>query len=148
MGYFTRLAGTAVERIVKGKEESENEKAFIRNHVGSKAICAYIANLFEKGNTGYNWLKENRKPLNPVVHKDFVALCYVQGYQDRLPKEIEVGRFTFEEMYQWYGLKPGQGYSYLRTRIMFDTLEWMINAEVQKLPHMKFSGGYLVKMFQ
>ena len=62
--------------------------------------------------------------------------------------DIEVAKYTFQEMYRWYGLGEGVGYAGLSTRTEMDELESMINSEVQKLPHIKYNNGYLVKMFQ
>ena len=64
------------------------------------------------------------------------------------PKDIEVSRYSFQEMYSWYGLAEGCGYSALTSRTQLNTLENMINMEVQKLPHIKYNNGFLVKMFQ
>lgn len=147
MGLFGQLMQTAGEKLSKTKEQREQEEAFVRNNEGSKAICAYIADFFEKGNPGYAWLKENKFPLYPVINKDSVSLCYMHT-GDGMPKDAEVGNYSFQEMYSWYGLAEGIGYSSLTSRTQMNVLEQMINSEVEKLPHIKFNGGYLVKMFQ
>ena len=153
MGLFGQTMGSAVEKLTKDKEQREREKAYVRNNEGSKAICAYMAHLFQKGNAGYDWVKENRVGLFPVIHDSYVSLCYMQpGDGQSLagirPKDIEVAKYTFQEMYRWYGLGEGVGYAGLSTRTEMDELESMINSEVQKLPHIKYNNGYLVKMFQ
>lgn len=153
MGFFGRLLETAGEKIAKDKEQREREEAFVRGNKGSEAICAYIVDLFEKGNAGYDWVKQNRKGLFPIVNKDSVSLCYSQpGHGESLSdikaKEIEVVRYSFQEMYSWYGLADNCGYSSLTSRTQFNVLEDMINAEVQRLPHIKYASGFMVKRFQ
>ena len=64
------------------------------------------------------------------------------------PKDIEVANYSFLEMYRWYGLDEGNGYQDLYSRTELNTLESMINSEVEKLPHIKYNNGFLVKMFQ
>jgi hypothetical protein len=152
MGLFGKIAGTIGENISKDKEQKEKEKAFVQNNEGSKAICAYIAELFEKGNSGYDWVKENRVGLFPVINSDSVSLCYMQGgdgksFKTAMPKDVEVARYNFEEMYNWYGLEASRGYRMLDSRIQLNELESMINSKVQELPHIKYNNGYLVKMF-
>lgn len=77
MGLFGQIMGSAVEKLTKDKEQREREKAYVRNNEGSKAICAYMAHLFQKGNAGYDWVKENRVGLFPVIHDSYVlcAIC-------------------------------------------------------------------------
>ena len=62
MGLFGQIMGSAVEKLTKDKEQREREKAYVRNNEGSKAICAYMAHLFQKG-LGVRHKKEtiNRK---------------------------------------------------------------------------------------
>lgn len=57
MGIFGQLLETVGENISKSKEQREQEEAFVRNNEGTKAICAFFSNLFDKGNEGYNWVK-------------------------------------------------------------------------------------------
>lgn len=153
MGLFGQLFETVTENLSKSKEEREQEEAFVRENEGTKAICAFFANLFDKGNSGYNWLKKNRVGLYPVINSDSVSLCYMQAgdgqsFSGMKPKDIEVVHYSFQEMYDWYNLEDGVGYSELTSRTQFNTLERMISAEVQALPHIKYNNGFLVKMFQ
>lgn len=152
MGVFGRLGGSIVEKVTKDKETREKEKNFVRNNEGSQAICAFIRNLFEKGNMGYEWVKKNRTGLFPVTHQDSVALCYFEygdgkSWEGMKTKEIAAAEFSFQEMYEWYGLDSDRAYSMLGTRTMLDTLDQMIRVEVEKLPHIKNSNGFMVKMF-
>ena len=48
MGIFGQLFETVGENISKSKEQREQEAAFVRNNEGTKAICAFISNLFVK----------------------------------------------------------------------------------------------------
>lgn len=155
MGFFKQIAKTAGEKLLKSKEEIEQEKSFVRNNEGSEAICAYIRDLFEKGNVGYNWVKENKMGLYPVIYNNSVALCYMQtgglnatSFSEAKAKDVEVANYTFQEMYDWYGLSSGIGYTELSSQIQKNTLEHMIDTAVQELPHIKYNIGYVVKMFQ
>lgn len=153
MGLFGQLLETAGEKLTKDKEQLAQEKAFVRNNDGSKAICEYMVNLFQKGNPGYVWVKKNRVGLYPVINSSSVSLCYMQAgdgksFSGMKPKDIEVAQYSFQEMYSWYGLAEGVGYASLTSRTQFNELENMINLEVQKLPHIKYNNGFLVKMFQ
>lgn len=153
MGLFGQLLETVGENISKSKEQRAQEEAFVRDNEGTKAICAFFSNLFDKGNEGYDWVKKNRVGLYPVINSNSVSLCYMQtGDGQSLsgikPKDIEVVQYSFQEMYSWYGLEAGVGYNSLNSRTQFNVLERMISSEVQKLPHIKFNNGFLVKMFQ
>ncbi len=153
MGLIRNMFETVGESISRSKEQKEQEKAFVRNSEGTKAICAFMANLFEKGNEGYIWVKQNRVGLYPIVNYNSVSLCYMQyGDGQSLsgikPKDIEVVNYSFSEMCRWYGLDEGCGYKSLSSRIQLNVLANMINYEIGKLPHIKFNNGYLVKMFQ
>lgn len=153
MGLFGQLLETAGEKIAKEKEQRAQEQAFVRNHEGSKAICEYMVNLFQKGQPGYEWVKKNRIGLYPVINSTSVSLCYMQAgdgksFSGIKSKDIEVAQYSFQEMYHWYGLNEGVGYARLTSRTQFKELENMINSAVQKLPHIKYNIGFLVKMFQ
>lgn len=147
------LFGQIVETMGEKKERKAREEEFVRNNTGSKAICAFLVNLFEKGNSGYNWIKKNRTPIYLVVNQDSVSLCYTQygngqSWSESKPKDIEVATYKFQEMYNWYGLSDGSGYCLLDSKVQRQELSRMINLEVNKLPHIKDKGGYLVKTFQ
>lgn len=153
MGLFGQLFETAGEKFTKTKEQRAEEEAFVRNNEGSNAICAFFVNLFEKGNSGYDWVKKNRVGLYPVIHNDSVSLCYMQtgdgnSFSGMKPKDVEVVRYSFQEMYSWYGLDATIGYSTLNSRTQLNVLEGMINSAVQNLPHIKYNNGFLVKLFQ
>ena len=153
MGIFGQLLETVGENISKSKEQREQEEAIVRNNEGTKAICAFFSNLFDKGNEGYYWVKKNHVGLYPVINSSSVSLCYMQpgdgkSFSGVKPRDIEVVQYSFQEMYDWYGLKAGVGYSSLNSRTQFNVLEDMINTEVQKLPHIKYNVGFLVKLFQ
>ena len=135
MAIFRQLLETAGEKLTKDKEERAQEQAFVRNNEGSKAICEYMVNLFQKGNSRS------------------VSLCYMQpgdgkSFSGMKTKDIEVAQYSFEEMYNWYGLAESVGYASLTSRTQLNELQWMIESEVQKLPHIKYNAGFLVKMFQ
>ena len=152
MGFWGALLETAGEKITKDRDVRQREEEFVRNHEGSKAICEYFVSLFEKENAGYNWVKENNMGLYPVMYPDAVALCYMQpgdgqSFSGMKTKDVEVARYTFEEMYRWYGLEAYRGYERLNSRTQLNALEAMINNEVQNLPHIKYNIGYKVKMF-
>lgn len=153
MGLFKQLLETGVEKITKDKEQRKREEDFVKSNKGSEAISVFIANLFEKGNSGYDWVKENKIGLYPVINNDSVSLCYMQpgdgqSFSGMKPKDVEVRKYSFTEMYDWYGLKENEGYARLNSRTQLNALENMINNEVSKLPHLKFNNGYLVRMFQ
>lgn len=153
MGLMRQIFETVGENISKSKEERRREEALVRNNEGTEAICAFMADLFEKGNIGYNWVKKNRVGLFPVINKESVSICYMklgdgQSFSGMKPKDIEVARYSFREMYDWYGLDENCGYDILSSRTQFNVLENMINSEIEKLPHIKFNNGFLVKMFQ
>ncbi len=152
MGLCRQLLETAGEKLTKDKEQRMREEEFVRNSEGSKAICEYFVNLFDKGNSGYEWVKKNRMGLYPVMYPDAVALCYLQpgdgkSFSGMKPKDVEVVRYTFEEMYRWYGLEAYRGYGRLNSRTQLNALETMISNEVQNLPHIKYNIGFMVKMF-
>ena len=153
MGLFGQLLETAGEKLTKDKDQRAQEEAFVKNNEGTKAICAFMKDLFEKGNPGYNWVKQNKVGLYPVINNDSVSLCYMQPGDGKSlsgvkPKDIEVGRYSFLEMYEWYGANRVHGYAQLSTRTQKNMLEQMIDSAVLDLPHMKFNNGFLVKMFQ
>lgn len=153
MGLFGQLLETAGEKLTKDKEQRALEKSFVRNNEGSKAICEYMVDLFQKGSPGYDWVKKNRVGLYPVINSCSVSLCYMQdgdgkSFSGMKPRDIEVGQYSFQEMYSWYGLAEGIGYASLTSRTQLNELESMINSEIQKLPHIKYNNGFLVKMFQ
>lgn len=137
------------------KAADEAERDFVRNHKGTRAICAYMKMLFDKGNTGYNWLKANPFfPLYPKIEDDQVLLCYLytqknpQSFQEMKSRDEEVTRYSFQEMYRWYGLANGEGYELLDTKLKKNELEHQISFAVQELPHIRYNGGFVVKMFQ
>ena len=68
-----------------------------------------------------------------------------QSFAGIKPKDIEIVKYKFEEIYNICGLS--NGYLRLRTRIEKNELEKMIDEEIRKLPHIKYCNGYLVKMF-
>lgn len=151
MGLFDTIKSAYQDK----KDANQAERDFVYSHKGTEAICAYIKTLFDKGNPGYNWLKENRGfPLYPKVENNQVLLCYQhipknpQSFKDSMPKDVEIARYSFQQMYSWYGLSDGEGYSLLDTKIKRRALESRINNAVEELPHIKYSGGFLVKMFQ
>lgn len=151
MGLFDTIKNAYQDK--KAAEQAERD--FVINHEGTKAICAYMKMVFEKGNPGYNWLKQNHGyPLYPKVENNQVLLCYQhveknpQSFKDAKPKDVEVGRYSFQEMYAWYGLNDGEGYSFLDTKLKCRTLEGRITSAVEEHPHIKYNGGFLVKLFQ
>mgnify|MGYP007123076210 CR=1 FL=1 len=153
MGIWKKMVETVGENVSKSKEERMQEKAYVQNSKGTEAICAFMADLFEKGNAGYSWVKENRVGLYPIVNQDSVSLCYMQpgdgqSFSGVKPKDIEVANYSFLEMYSWYGLDEDCGYKKLHSRTELNALESMINSEIDKLPHIKYNNGFLVKMFQ
>lgn len=153
MGLLGKLAQTVGENISKSKEDRQREIDFVKNNKGSEAITAYMVDLFQKGNPGYDWVKKNKVGLFPVINNDSVSLCYMQVGDGKSlsgvkPKDIEAQRFTFQEMYRWYGLPAGVGYTSLDSRTKKNVLENMIDTAVQALPHIKYNGGYMVKLFQ
>lgn len=135
------------------KAQDDAQRDFIRNHKGTQAICEYMQMLFDKNNAGYDWVKRNRTGLYPIVKEDCVILCYMhinsnpQSFRDACPKDQEVGRYTFQEMYNWYGLRNGEGFQYLSSRLQKKTLETCISNKVQDLPHITYNNGFRVKLF-
>ena len=88
-----------------------------------------------------------------MVNEKSVSLCYrqmgdLQSFSGVKAKEIEVFEYSFQKMYEWYGLEDGVGYSVLISQTQKNVLEWAINHEVEKLSHIKYNGGYLVRFFQ
>lgn len=121
MGLLGQIVGTTGEKVLKNKEQREQEEAFVRNNEGSKAICAFISDLFDKGNACYEWLKKNHVGLYPVINQDSVSLCYMkagdgQSLSGVKPKDIEVANYSFKEMYNWYGLDVNCAYNELSSR--------------------------------
>lgn len=153
MGLFGQLAQTLGENITKSKEDREKEQEYVKNNKGTEAIVAFMVDLFQKGNAGYDWVKKNKVGLFPVINDDSVSLCYMQmgdgqSFSGMKPKDIEAVKYSFQEMYEWYGLGAGIGYSALTSRTQKNVLENAINSGVQALPHIKYNNGFLVKMFQ
>ena len=155
MGIFKQMAQTLGENIAKSKEDRKREEDFIKGNPGSQAIAAYLARLFEKGNGAYNWIKQNKEGLYPVINDDSVSLCYTQSgsvhaqsWKEAKAQEITVGKYSFQEMYKWAGLADGAGYSRLTSRTQKNALESMIHQAISAHPYLKFNGGYRVKMFQ
>lgn len=152
MSLFGKVFETVGNSIQNAKEQKAQDEAFVRENEGTRAICEYFVQLFEKGYNGYDWLKQNRKPVYPVVNGNSVSLCYYQpgngqSLSEVKGKDVVIWNYTFQELYQWYGLSGQSGYSQLTTRTQRRTLEGMIAAEVSNLPHIKYNGGFLVKMF-
>lgn len=148
MSIFDNIKG----RVQQEMAQREQMKAYVENHKGTEAICSYIVDLFDKGNSGYYWLKENKTPLYPVVQESRVQLCYMQtgdgqSLKGVIPKNVPVATIYFNEMYDWYGLENGEGYRILDNKLQMKTLETRISLAVQKLPHIKYNAGFLVKMF-
>lgn len=101
MGLLRKMLETAGENIVKDKEQRLMEKEFIRTNDGSKVISIFIADLFEKGNSAYVWVKKNQVGLFPVVSEDSVSLCYMkagdgQSFSGMRPKDIEVIKYNLK----------------------------------------------------
>lgn len=151
MGLFDTIKNAYQDK--KAAEQAERD--FVNNHKGTEAICAFMKMIFDKGNPGYKWLKENRTyPLYPKVENNQVLLCYQysqktpQSFKDAMPKDEEVGRYSFQEMFNWYGLADGEGYNFLDTKLKKRALESRIVSAVEELPHIKYNGGFVVKMFQ
>lgn len=136
------------------KAADQAERDFVCSNSGTAAICAYMKMVFDKGNAGYKWVKANRTSLYPIVENDQVLLCYQyternpQSFQEAKPQDVEVGRYSFQEMYRWYGLQDSEGYSCLDTKLKRRTLEYQISSAVQELPHITYINGFRVKMFQ
>ena len=150
MGLFDTIKNAYQDK--KAAEQAERD--FVYNDKGTEAICAYMKTLFDKGNSGYNWLKENRGcPLYPVVEDNQVLLCYQysvknpQSFKDMKPQDVEVARYSFRQMYQWYGLAEGEGYNFLDTKIKKHALAGCIRSKVGELPHIKDTSGFTVKLF-
>ena len=135
------------------KAQDEAERNYIRSNPGTKAISAYMQMLFDKGGPAYNWVKSNRTPLYPIIKSDCVVLCYMQtnpnaqSFRDAMPKDAEICRYSFQEIYRWYGLRNGEGFSGISNKVQANTLESCINNKVQELPHITYNGGYRVKLF-
>ena len=155
MGLFGKIVNGIQDQYQQNKERKEAERNYVRTNKGTEAICAYITALFDKGQPAYNWYKSNKKPLYPKVHdNNSICLCYTQygdgrSYESSKSKDIAIATYRFHDMYQWYGLKDGEGYSELSTKIQQETLEWAILDAVEKLEHMKrdTAWGVVVKMF-
>ena len=158
MGIFGDFIGGIQGQVQKNKRLKAMEENFVRTNRGSEAICAYIKQLFDKDGPGYDWLKKNKlspmmsTPLYPIVGEDYVSLCYTKygngrSFSNSIPKDVEVKRFSFQEMYEWYGLTSVVGYSSLNSKFKRKILESMITDKVQELPHIKYNGGFVVKMF-
>lgn len=158
MGIFGNIVNGIKEQYQQSKEQIELERHFICINPGTEVICAYIKNVFNKDEPGYNWLKENKllsilsTPLYPVVGESYVSLCYMQpgdgrSWESSKPKDIEVARYTFQEMYKWYGLENGVGYKRLDSKTKRKILESLIISKVEELPHIKYNAGFVVKMF-
>lgn len=150
-GLFDAIKNTYQDK----KAANQAERDFVCNNKGTMAICAYMKMVFDKGNPGYKWLKENSHwALYTKVEGNQVLLCYQyteqnpQSFREAKPQDVEVGRYSFQEMYQWFGLQDGEGYSWLDTKLKCRTLDDRISSAVQELPHIKYNGGFRVKMFQ
>lgn len=153
MGFLRQIFNNAATSIEKEKLRKEQEREFVRNNEGSKAISEYMTDLFQKENSAYCWIKENNEGLFPKVFEDYVALCYLQlgdgqSISGMKPKDIVIHEYTFEEIYAWYGLEENVGFHKLTSKLQMKELEGIINSQIGKLAHLKFNGAYLVKMFQ
>lgn len=146
------LFGKLQEKYQENKAQKQQEEEYVKNNRGTEAICAYMKAMFEKDNPAYQWLKSEKTPLYPVVGEDCVSLCYMQAgngqsIRDIKPSDIAVFTCSFQQMYDWYGLGNGEGYSVLNTKVEKKALEQFITWEVEKLQHLKYNGGFLVKLF-
>lgn len=154
MSLFKDLANTVVTRYNEKKEQDANDRAYVQNNEGSKAISVYMADLFKKGHEGYTWLKENKMPLIIDVEQDVVTLSYEelarnpQSFREAMPKKKVVGRYYFQQMYKWYGLNSSSAYGQLDTKVQRAALSGMIDDEIRALGHMKYTSGWEVKLFQ
>lgn len=153
MGLFGNLIDSVKENVEKDRQQKEKEREYVRNSEASKAICEFIVDLFQKGNPAYKWIKENNKiGLSPQVNFNTVSLTYMQpgdgkSFSGIKPKDIEVSQYSFQEIFEWYGLETC-GYKQLDTKTERKELEYMIGSAIEQLPHMKLTCGYTVKMFQ
>lgn len=160
MGVLGKIARGIQDQYKQNKVLKEQEEDFVRTNQGSEAICAFIVALFNKDEPAYKWIKDNKKtlvmqtPLYPVVGEDFVSLCYMQygdgrSWESSKNRDIEIGRYSFQEMYVWYGLAAGAGYSRLDSTTKKNKLRSMINNKIRELPHIKESsaGGFVIKTF-
>ena len=147
MGLLDSLKGA----YQRNKEHKELESSYIKTHKGTEAICAYMKKLFDVEQPAYIWLKKEKTPLYIKVYDDRVALCYtgVEGGGDRvqgaIPKDLEAAVYSFKKMYSWFGLQEGQGYSFLENKNQKDSLRDCIIEQIQSLPHIKYSTGFMVK---
>ena len=60
---FVKVFEKVGKIIQNAKEQKAQDEAFVRENEGTRAICEYFVQLFEKGYNGYDWLKQNRKPV-------------------------------------------------------------------------------------
>lgn len=143
MGVFGKIISGIQDQYQQNKARKEAERNFVKTNRGTEAICAYITALFDKGQPAYSWLKSNRKPLYPkVMNTNTISLCYTQygdgrSYESSKSKDIAVATYSFQDMYQWYGLTKGEGYDELTMKIQCETLEFTILDELEKLTHLK-----------
>lgn len=145
-GFF----GNIQKDIQRNKDEAAAEREWIREHPGSEAICEYFYQLFQEGWPGYNWLKSNRGyPLYLKIDFSGIKICYNDPTaKTLLPQDVIVQSYSYQEIYNWYGLKSQDGFSYLDKKIHKDELNSMIIERILQHPHIKYSGGLVLRMFR
>lgn len=132
------------ERYQQTKRRGGRVWTYVQDHRGTHAISEYMRMLFEKDSPAYNWMKENRRPLYPVIRATSVQLCDLKPETGKL---IPVGNFSFREMYDWYGLYPEEGYLRLHNRSELEALEASITEKIAQLPHIRCGTGFSLRRF-
>ena len=118
------------------------EWTYVQDHPGTRAISAYMKMLFRKENAAYAWLKENRRPLYPVIRPTSVQLCTLNTESGKM---VPVANFFFREMYEWYGLDPEEGYLRLHNTAELEALEASICDHIATLPHIRCGAGFSLR---
>lgn len=142
-----------MNEVFSAQEQSRHHSPedIIRDNKGTRAICAYFYDLFERNHSGYRWMKANPQiPLYPRVLQSGVELCYSEQVKNsslwshRQVRNIAIASYSFEEIYQWYPLAKGEGFTELTNRDDRVILADLISQEILRHDHIKNSNGLVL----
>ena len=136
---------------VQEQPRHHSPEDIIRDNKGTRAICAYFYDLFERNHSGFRWMKANpTTPIYPKVNLHSIDLCYMEQvknsslWANRQVRNIAIASYTFEEIYQWYQLGKGEGYLELPDRDDRLILKGLITQEILRHDHIKNSDGLVL----
>lgn len=154
MGLLTNLKNNIANSYNEKKAAAQQDKAYVRNNIGSTAIAEFIAAYFGKGAPLYNWVKDNHQGIEFRTNAFSIDVYYTysvrnpQGFRDAMPKKEVICTFSFDEMYRWYGCTNQGAFSRLTTKTQMNELYSIIIEHLNEIPHIKYANGWTVRMFQ